>query len=69
MDEENESWWDDLGKCAAGIIGGTGSGAGAGYGGAGCTVVLPGIGTVACGVVGGIVGSISGRLLGAVAGC
>lgn len=65
------SWWDDWGKCAAGIVGGAGSGAlaGAGVGGAGCTVVLPIIGTVACGVVGGVVGGVSGGLLGAVAGC
>ncbi|MCG8476485.1 MAG: hypothetical protein MI784_13535 [Cytophagales bacterium] len=65
------SWWSSWGKCAAGIIGGVGSGAlaGASFGGAGCTVVLPLVGTVACGAVGGVVGGISGGLLGAVGGC
>jgi hypothetical protein len=68
---EDEGWWDSWGKCAAGTVGGAGLGAlaGAGVGGAGCTVVLPIIGTVACGTVGGVVGGVSGALAGAAASC
>lgn len=65
LPECQESWWDSWGQCAAGIIGGTAGGAlaGATYGGAGCTVILPIIGTVACGTVGAIVGGIAGGLV------
>ncbi|MTI89256.1 MAG: bacteriocin [Balneolaceae bacterium] len=64
-------WWDSWGRCAAGTLGGAGLGAlsGAGVGGAGCTVVLPIVGTVACGTVGGVVGGVSGALAGAAAAC
>lgn len=64
-------WWDSWGQCAAGIIGGAGLGAlsFAGYGGAGCTVVLPGVGTVACGTVGAVAGAIFGGLTGASQSC
>jgi len=69
--EENEGWWDSWGRCAAGITGGAGLGAltGAGYGGAGCTMIVPGIGTVACGVVGAVAGGIAGGLAGASQSC
>ena len=46
------------------IIGGVTAGtlAGATIGGSGCTIVLPIIGTVACGAVGAAVGAIAGLI-------
>ncbi len=55
-------WWDDWGKCAAGILGGAGGGA---LGGGAAGSVIPGVGTLA----GGIIGGISGALTGAAAAC
>jgi hypothetical protein len=64
-------WWSCWGKCVAGTVGGAGVGAltGAAYGGAGCTMVLPVVGTVACGTVGAIAGGIFGGLTGASTAC
>lgn len=56
------SWWEKWGRCAAGILGGTGAG---GIGGAAAGSVLPGLGTVA----GAIAGALCGAFSGAVAGC
>ena len=63
-DDECDGWWSCWGKCTAAVLGGTGTGAlaGAVVPAAGCTLVLPGIGTVACGAVGAIVGGVSGAL-------
>ena len=71
VDEHASGWWKSWGKCAAGTIGGAGSGAlaGAFLPAVGCTVVLPVIGTVACGTVGDIVGGVSGGLLAAAEFC
>ena len=55
-------WWASWGKCAAGILGGTGTG---GLAGAGIGSVVPGLGTAA----GAVIGGISGGLTGAVAAC
>lgn len=64
-------WWNCWGKCVAGTVGGAGLGAltGATYGGVGCTMVLPVVGTVACGTVGAVAGGIFGGLAGAAATC
>ncbi|HLT73288.1 MAG: hypothetical protein DIU61_010445 [Bacteroidota bacterium] len=64
-------WWSCWGKCVAGAVGGAGLGAltGAAYGGVGCTMVLPVVGTVACGSVGLVAGGIFGGLAGAAASC
>ncbi|WP_460540821.1 hypothetical protein [Echinicola sediminis] len=61
---DNESWWDSWGKCAAAVLGGAGGAAlaGAYLPAAGCTVVLPLVGTVACGTAGAVVGDVSGAL-------
>ncbi|WP_198027612.1 hypothetical protein [Seonamhaeicola sp. S2-3] len=63
-EDDEESWWSSWGKCTAATLGGAGTGALAGWflPAATCTVVIPGIGTVACGAVGAIVGGISGAL-------
>jgi len=64
-------WWNCWGKCVAGTVGGAGLGVltGAAYGGVGCTMVLPVVGTVACGTVGAIAGGVFGGLAGAAAAC
>src|SRR5690606_13039966 len=64
-------WWTCWGKCVAGTVGGAGLGVltGAAYGGVGCTMVLPVVGTVACGTVGAIAGGVFGGLAGAAAAC
>jgi hypothetical protein len=64
-------WWSCWGRCVAGTVGGAGLGAltGAAYGGAGCTMVLPVVGTVACGTVGAIAGGVFGGLAGAATSC
>lgn len=64
-------WWSCWGKCVSGTVGGAGLGAltGATYGGVGCTMVLPVVGTVACGTVGAVAGGIFGGLAGAAAAC
>jgi len=69
--ECEESWWDEWGKCAAGVVGGAGSvGLGGFLGGAGVgTVTLPIIGTISGALVGGIGGAIFGGLAGAAASC
>jgi hypothetical protein len=69
--EKKSSWWDDWGKCAAGIVGGAGSvGLGGFLGGAAVgTVTLPVVGTVSGAVVGGIGGAIFGGLAGAASAC
>lgn len=69
--DDCDGWWDCWGKCVAGTVGTAGLGAlgGLAVGGAGCTVVLPIIGTVACGTVGAVVGGVSGGLAGAAASC
>lgn len=66
-----DGWWSCWGRCVAGTVGGAGLGAltGAAYGGAGCTMVLPVVGTVACGTVGAVAGGIFGGLAGAAASC
>jgi len=60
--DQKAGWWSSWGKCAASIVGGAAIG---GLGGAAAGSVVPGIGTVA----GGIVGVIGGGLSGAGAGC
>lgn len=64
-------WWSCWGKCVSGTVGGAGLGVltGASYGGVGCTMILPVVGTVACGTVGAIAGGIFGGLAGAAAAC
>lgn len=66
-----DGWWGCWGKCAAGIIGSAGMGAlsGANIGGVGCTVVLPVVGTVACGTAGAVVGAIFGGFAGGARAC
>lgn len=71
LDCSQGNWWDDWGKCAAGIISGAGSGALTfGFAGAAVgTVTLPIIGTVSAGTVGAIGGAIVGGLGGAASFC
>lgn len=59
---QTKGWWEDWGKCAAGIVGGAGLGA---LGGAATGSAVPVLGTTA----GAIVGGISGGLSGAAAAC
>lgn len=68
--DDDWDWWDTT-KCIIGSTGmaGMGAVAGAGVGGAGCTVVLPIIGTVACGTVGAVVGGVSGAMVGVATFC
>jgi len=51
------SWWQRWGRCAAGIVGGTGLGV---LTGAAAGSVVPALGTVAGGILGGIFGGLSG---------
>jgi hypothetical protein len=60
--ECESDWWNDWGKCAAGVIGSTGTGL---LGGAAIGTAVPVIGTVA----GGIIGALSGGLTGAATFC
>ena len=58
-----------VGPAIGAAIGGTtGIIAGAAGGGIGCTLVLPGVGTVSCGVAGGIQGGVVGTAAGAIVG-
>jgi len=61
---ECEGWWSCWGKCTASVLGGAGTGALAGalVPAASCTLIVPVIGTVACGTIGRIVGGLSGAL-------
>lgn len=63
-------WWDTT-KCVLGTVGMAGGGAlaGATVGGVGCTVVLPIIGTVACGTVGAVAGGLFGAMVGVASFC
>jgi hypothetical protein len=63
MDASGAPWWDKWGRCAASIIGGTGTGAlaGAAIG----SVPVPAIGTI----LGGVIGGISGGLMAAAENC
>lgn len=64
-------WWNDWGRCAAGILGGAGTGA-LSFGLAGAaigTIAVPLVGTVSAGVVGAVGGAIVGGLTGAVSAC
>ena len=70
-DDDCDGWWDCWGRCVAGTVGGAIGGAATGglAPAAGCTVVLPVIGTVACGTVGAVAGGVSGALIGASEAC
>jgi len=70
-EEECDGWWACWGKCVAGTVGSSLAAATAGALGpaATCTLVVPLIGTVACGTVGGIIGGVSGALTGAATFC
>ncbi len=63
VSEEDESWWDSWGKCAAGIVGGAGTEALAGCGigaAAGLGIAsIPGcgVGAIAGGIFGGLTGA------------
>lgn len=59
---QNKGWWNQWGRCVAGITGGTGAGA---LGGAGVGSAVPVLGTG----VGATVGGVSGALTGAAASC
>lgn len=59
---EDNSWWESWGKCAAAILGGAGI---EGLAGAGIGTVVPGLGNL----TGAIIGAISGAFTGAVLGC
>jgi hypothetical protein len=63
-------WWDTT-KCVLGTVGLAGGGAiaGAAVGGVGCTMVLPIIGTVACGTVGAVAGGVFGAMVGVASFC
>lgn len=66
-----QGWWDDWGKCAAGIVGSAiTTGATLGLGGAAVgTVALPVVGTVSGAAVGAVAGAIGGALVGAATFC
>lgn len=69
--DEEGGWWENWGRCAAGVLGGAGAG-GLTFGLAGAaigTIAVPGLGTVSAGLVGAIGGAISGGLTGAAASC
>jgi len=55
--KSTQGWWSDWGRCAAGILGGTGLGA---LGGGAAGSVIPVLGTTAGLIIGGIAGGLSG---------
>jgi hypothetical protein len=73
-DARTTDWWDDNAKCVMGVagraitVGGSMAIGGSFVGGTGCTVVLPFVGTVACGVVGAVVGGVVGAIGGGLDG-
>lgn len=66
-----DGWWQDWGKCTAGIVGGAGAGATAGAlgGEAAGAVMVPVIGSVPGAVIGAAGGIVFGGLSGAAASC
>lgn len=68
--QEEESWWNSWGKCAAGVVGDSLLGAGTlGLAGLAAGSFVPGVGTVTVGAIGAIIGGIGGAFNGAVDHC
>ena len=69
--DECPDYFSIWGKCILSIQAGSIGGGltGGQIGGVGCTVVIPGVGTVACGAVGAVIGTVGGAIAGLAAGC